>query len=315
MKPRILILYYTQSGQLRDIIDSLLSRVQDEADYTFAAIEPVVPFPFPWSSKTFFDAMPETVLEKPSPVKPLPAAVMEGQYDLVIFGYQPWFLHPSQPITAFLQSTDSAFLKDKQVVTVIGSRNMWLNAQEKVKGHLQRIGATLSGNIVLVDKNPNLISVITVIRWAFSGKKEATRFLPQAGVQAREVKAVAALGPIILNHLKGNTFASLHKDLLTHGALELNTGLVLLEKRGMNNFGFWAKYIAQKGAPGDPARNARARLFKRLLLMGIFVLTPISSLTALIQQQIQKRRLRRDVAYFKELDYQPGKFQFRKIVR
>jgi hypothetical protein len=308
MKPRILVLYYTQSGQLRDILDSLLSKVQGEADYTYATIEPVIPFPFPWSAKTFFDAMPETVLERPSAVKPLPAAVIEAPYDLVIFGYQPWFLHPSQPVTAFLQSENSTFLKGKQVITVIGSRNMWLNAQEKVKGHLQRIGATLAGNIVLVDKNPNLISVITIIRWAFSGKKEATRFLPPAGVQAREVRAVASLGPIILNHLKNNNLPTLHSNLLRNGALELNTSLVLLEKRGMNNFGFWARYIAEKGAPGNPARYGRARLFKRLLLTGIFILTPISSLTAFIQRQIQKQNLQRDVAYFKELAYEPGKF-------
>ncbi len=308
MKPRILVLYYTQSGQLRAILDSLLSEIAGEADFTYAEIEPVTPFPFPWSATTFFDAMPETVLEKPSPVKPLPKAITEVDYDLVIFGYQPWFLHPSQPITAFLQSEYSSFLKGKQLVTVIGSRNMWLNAQEKVKAHLLRIGANLVGHVVLVDKNPNLISVITIIRWAFSGKKERTRFLPQAGVQDREIDAVRKLGPVILQHLKNNTLTTLNDDLLKNGSLELNTGLVLLEKRGMKNFGFWAKYIAEKGEPGNPARNGRAKVFKRLLLTAIFVLSPISSFTAFIQRQIQKKSLQRDVDYFKQLSYEPGKF-------
>ena len=55
MKPRILVLYYTQSGQLRDILDSLLSQVGGEADFTYAQIEPVTPFPFPWPATPFLD--------------------------------------------------------------------------------------------------------------------------------------------------------------------------------------------------------------------------------------------------------------------
>src|SRR4051812_39641864 len=106
MKPSILVLYYTQSGQLRDILDNMLQDIKGHADLQFAEIAPATPFPFPWTAYTFFDAMPETVEQVPVPMKPLPQEITNKHYDLVIFGYQPWFLHPSQPINSFLKSTD-----------------------------------------------------------------------------------------------------------------------------------------------------------------------------------------------------------------
>lgn len=307
MKQRILVLYYSQSGQLREILDSLISDIRGEADFTFAQIEPVTPFPFPWKALSFFDAMPESVQQIPIPVKPLSNEVTSKEYDLVLFGFQPWFLHPSQPINSFLKSEHAAFLKGKNIVTVIGSRNMWLNAEEKVKEDFIRIGANLVGNIVFVDTNPNLVSVLTVIRWAFQGQKERSRFLPAAGVQDAEVKAARIYGPLILGHLKGNSLQTLHGDLVAKGALTLNTGLVLLEKRGIKNFRFWSQYVRDKGGPGDPARAGRVNQFKRLLIVAIFILSPISNFTAFLQRQIQKKSLLRDVDYFKQLGYEPGR--------
>ena len=132
MKPKILVLYYSQSGQLRDILDSITSEIKSNAEIDFVKIEPVKPFPFPWPAYTFFDTMPETVQQVPVEVKPLPAEVTNKDYDLVLFGYQSWFLHPSIPVSSFLQSQYAAVLKGKNVVTVIGCRNMWLNGQERV---------------------------------------------------------------------------------------------------------------------------------------------------------------------------------------
>jgi hypothetical protein len=286
--------------------------------------------------------MPESVMQEPAPVKPLPRHVTEADYDLVILGWQPWFLHPSQPTTAFMQSDDARLLRGKPVVTIIGCRNMWLNAGEKVKADLQRNGANHIGNIVLTDTNTNLISLLTVIRWSFSGKKEASRWLPPAGVQEKDINAASRFGQPILDAARALTkarttanyaipagadelapisgngvpaikpallpeVASLHQKLLELHSIDLNTGLVLLEQRGIKNFRFWARYIREKGGPGDVARLGRVTQFKRLLLTAIFVLSPVSSFTAFIQRNLQKKRLLRDVEYFKGLAYDPGR--------
>jgi len=306
-KPRILVLYYTQTGQLKDIIDSVLSEIRDRLEIDYAEITPQKPFPFPWTPYTFFDAMPEAVLHIPPPVNPIRKDVFDKDYDLVIFGYQPWYLNPSQPITAFLQSEDARILKNKNVLTIVGSRNMWLNAQEKVKHYFQKQQAKLVGNIVLFDTNTNLISTLTVIRWAFSGRKEATKWLPAAGVQDKDIIEASRFGVTILNHIQQNKLHDLHAALLRQRSVLLDPGLVLLEQRGIKNFRYWAKFIREKGPAGDPNRKGRINLFKRLLLVGIFILSPISSLSAFIKKQLHKRKLLKDVDYFKGVDYEEGK--------
>jgi hypothetical protein len=317
MKPRVLVLYYSQTGQLKELIDSILSGVKDQLDITYAAIEPVTPWPFPWKANTFFDAMPECVVQEPSPVKPLPQNITQQDYDLVILGWQPWFLHPSQPITAFLQSRDAAMLKDKPVLTVVGCRNMWLNAGERIKEGLMKAGAHQVGNIVLADTNTNLVSLLTIIRWVFSGRKEASRWLPAAGVQDADIKGAVRFGKPIQeaaqaianskHKLQTPAVASLHQRLLELGAVNLDTGLVLLEQRGIKNFRFWAKFIRAKGGPGAAARQGRVTMFKRLLITAVFVLSPLSSLTAFIQRKLQQKRLLGDVTYFKGVSYEPGR--------
>ncbi len=307
MKKKILVIYYSQSGQLRDILDNILYDIQDKVEIDIAEIKPVTPFPFPWKANAFFDAMPESVELIPSPIQPLPQEVMDKDYDLVLFGYQSWFLSPSQPATSFLKSEYARVLKGKPVITVIGSRNMWLNGQEKVKEMLQVIGATLVGNIVLVDRNSNLISLLTIIRWSFKGQKAASGILPEAGVQTPDIKNAQRFGMQIYKHLQENRLHEVHKELLMQGAIHLRPGLVLLEKRGIKNFRKFAKYIRAKGGPGAPERAGRVKLFQWLLTILVFILSPISSLTATIQLQLQKKSLLRDVEYFKGLKYEEGK--------
>ena len=307
MRPRILVLYYTQTGQLRQILDNIVADIKDKADIHYAAIEPVNAFPFPWTALQFFDAMPETVEHIPAPIKPMPAEITNDKYDLIIFGYQPWFLNPSQPTTAFLKSECAHVFKDTPVITVVGCRNMWLHAQEKVKEYLAGVNGHLVGNIVLNDTNPNLVSLLTVIRWSFKGQKEASGMLPAAGVQDADITASRRFGSIIYKHLSENNLIDLHRELLAHGAIQLNSGLVILEQRGIKNFRFWAKFIREKGGPGDPNRAKRVMMFKNLLLVAIFILSPISSFTALVKRVVKRYTLLKDVEYFRQLEYEKGR--------
>lgn len=308
MKPRILVLYYSQSGQLRQILDNITNDIKDDVTLDYGIIEPEKPFPFPWKAYTFFDAMPETVERVPVSLKPLPQNIFQQQYDLVIVGYQPWFLNPSQPTTSFLKSEDAKkLLKGKPVITVVGCRNMWLHGQEKVKEDLVNIGAKLVGNIVLIDKNPNLTSLLTIIRWQFKGQKERSKYLPAAGVQDADIAAAHRFGKPILEALQQNKLDQLQNTILNDGAVELNPGLVLLEQQGIKNFRYWAKFIREKGGPGDPNRAGRVTMFKRLLLMGIFVLSPIKAISAKIKLQLNKKSLARDVDYFKNVGYEAGR--------
>ncbi|WP_118976492.1 NADPH-dependent FMN reductase family protein [Taibaiella koreensis] len=303
---KILVVYFTQSGQLKGILDNIVQDMKQEAEIDFAEIRLVQPFPFPWSSATFFDAMPESVLQVPAAIQPMPA-IMDKDYDLVLFGYQPWFLHPSIPANSFLQSEWAVALRDKPVITVIGCRNMWLNAQEKVKAQLQRLGANHIGNIVLEDKHGNMTSTLTIIRWLFKGQKEASKRLPDAGVSDRDIRDTQRYGKPILRHIKEGQTEALQQDLLHLGAIHLRPNLIVLEKRGVSQFPKWAKKARDKGGPGAAERKPVIKLFSRILITAIFVLSPITALVAKIQTALKKKQLLKAVEYFKSTQYQPGR--------
>ncbi|WP_157962640.1 dialkylrecorsinol condensing enzyme [Chitinophaga deserti] len=297
--PKILVVYYTQTGQLKRIIDHVLAPLQGKAEITFEEIEPVEDFPFPWPKQRFFDTMPETVLGRPKAIQPLktdPGA----HYDLVLLAYQPWFLSPSQPIAAFLQSEEGKrLLKGKPVVTLLGCRNMWINAQEKVKRYLQAAGAQLAGHIALVDKHPNLVSLITILRWATKGKKDAFFIFPPAGVQEKEIVESSRFAAPIGEALGKKDFSRLHSELLALNSVEVDPGLIVLEMRGVKPFRFWANYISAAGEPGSPARQGRVTMYRVILLAAIPILTPFTTIAGWLKLTLAKKQLNSDVTYYK----------------
>ncbi len=131
--------------------------------------------------------------------------------------------------------------------------------------------------------------------------------MPDAGVQKKDIEAASRFGPAILRAVKDKNWPELQPELLSLNSVQLKPGLILLEQRGIKNFRKFARFIREKGGPGDPARKGRVILFKRLLLTGIFVLSPLSSLTAFLQLQIKKRKLVKDLGYFKGIGFEPGR--------
>jgi hypothetical protein len=169
MLKKVLVIYYTQTGQLRDIVNSFTEPLVRDGGVTviFEELKPKPAFPFPWTSDSFFQAMPESVAGISCELEPLSVTGNED-FDLIVIAWQPWFLSPSIPIHAFFQlETIKKLLAGKPVLTIIGSRNMWIMAQEDVRDYLSKTNARLVGKIILYDKAPNLLSVVSIIRWMF----------------------------------------------------------------------------------------------------------------------------------------------------
>ena len=57
------------------------------------------------------------------------------------------------------------------VVTLIGARNMWLNAHVRLRKTFHDLGAKMVGTVALIDKNSNTISAVTILYWMLTGKK------------------------------------------------------------------------------------------------------------------------------------------------
>lgn len=275
MKKNILVIYYTQSGQLEDIVKHIAQPFEEksqEYEVTYYNIRMKKDFPFPWSGDVFFNTFPESYLQVPSEILPPTEEVLNKKFDLVIFGYQVWYLTPSIPIISFLKSGFAEdILKDTPVVTVSGTRNMWMFSQEKLKVYLKQMHAKLVGNIALVDRHDNYTSVLTILRWMTTGKKEKSGILPAAGVSDEEINGAGKYGRIIEKHFSENTLEALQPDLVKNGAVEIRAFLVRVEKVGNKIFKVWSGLIMRK----KEKRPLLIKFFKVYLMAAIWIVSPI----------------------------------------
>lgn len=271
MNKKILAVYYTQSGQLGQIVDNFTT-VFTEAGMSVekVIVHPQPAFDFPWNAKRFFDAMPESVLGIPAALAPFD--LKEDSYDLIIFAYQPWYLAPSIPANALLNHPKlKAVLKNTPVVTLIGARNMWLKAQERVRNRLHEFGANLVGNIVLVDRNTNLVSGVTILYWMMTGKKDSMwGIFPKPGVAAADIAHVKEFGSTTLQYLNNGNLAALQPALVQQKAVEVKSNLMFIEPRATKLFSIWANFIIKR-----KNRQAWLVVFKYYLLIALFVIAPI----------------------------------------
>lgn len=275
MKKNILVIYYSQTGQLEDIVKNIaqpFENKKEEYDVTYYNIKLKEDFPFPWPDDVFFNTFPESYLQIPKEIFPPAADVLNKKYDLILFGYQVWYLTPSIPIISFLKSSYAeTLLKGSKVVTISGTRNMWMLSQEKLKLHLKNLGATLVGNIALVDRHDNYTSVLTILRWLTTGQKEKSGLLPAAGISDEEISGAGKYGTIIEKHLSTNDLSGLQPDLVKNGAIEIRPFLVRVEKVGNKIFTVWSNLIIKK----KEKRPLLIKFFKVYLMAAIWIISPI----------------------------------------
>ncbi len=247
MNKRVLVVSYSQSGQLARLKESFLRDIRGTAgiEVDDVVLQPAQPFAFPWRFLPFFDAFPETVHLQPAPIEP--PVLAHERYDLVVIAYSVWFLSPAQPITAFLQSAAAQrVLRDTPVITLIGCRNMWLMAQEKMKRLLADAGARLVGNVVKIDQCGSAASFITTPLWMFTGKRQAVHWLPPAGISEAEIADAARFGQRTAEALQHDE--TLDKTLLQHmGAVKINEKLMSSERVGHRSFLVWGKLVMAAG--------------------------------------------------------------------
>ncbi|MCM4169040.1 dialkylresorcinol condensing enzyme DarA [Arenibacter sp. H213] len=297
----VLVIYYSQSGQLWDIAQNLVATLdKQKVNITYYRIRPEKDFDFPWTQADFYDAFPETFLQLSCALHPPEEKILEKKYDLVILGYQVWYLTPSIPINSFLTSSFAKqLLNNTPVVTVIACRNMWLMAQEKMKRLLLDCNAKLVGNIALVDRHINHISVITIVHWMMGGKK--TKYLgifPKPGVSEADIQGSAKFGVPINKALLSNSYGDLQNELLKLDAVHIKPLLIQTDKRGNILFTKWANLIIKSGASENGKRKKLLVLFKYYLLFAIWAIAPLVFIVFLITYIPRYKTIKREKEYY-----------------
>lgn len=295
----ILVVYYTQSGQLEDIVKSITKPFQQESEVsiTYYQIKMENEFPFPWSKTAFFDAFPESFLQKEAAIVPPSQDILSKKYDLVLLGYQVWYLSPSIPINSFLKSSFAKnILNNVPVITIIGCRNMWVMAQEKMKELLKSTNSKLVGNIALVDRSINHVSVITIVQWMFTGvKKKYLGIFPKPGVSDKDIQEASKFGTIIRKHLKNSHFEGLQNDLVKENAVMIHPFLVEMDTKANKMFKIWANFIINR----KKSRNQLLKAFNIYLLVAIWLISPIVYILHLLLYPFKMNKIKKQTAYFK----------------
>ncbi len=297
---RVLIVHFSQTGQLDRLTRSVCAPLQRHAEIQvdFLPLAPAQPYPFPWPFLDFFRIFPETVLMRPQPLQPL--AVDEAvRYDLVILAYQVWFLSPSQPMTAFLASPQAArLLAGTPVVTLIGCRNMWLMAQEKLKARLQQLGARLVDNIVLTDACGTAASFLATPLWLFTGRQKPYAWVPRAGIDEAQIAAASRFGEAMARRLRADDRPIEQPMLQGLGAVRVDEKLIASEKVGHRSFLLWSRLLAALGPRQSRRRAAGLVLYILFLLCLIVTVVPLSALLKKLLAPLSRARTQRDKAYF-----------------
>ncbi|MDA7416360.1 dialkylresorcinol condensing enzyme [Xenophilus arseniciresistens] len=275
---RVLVLRYSQTGQLDAVTDRLIAplRTDPALSLTELRLVPQTPFPCPWPLLRFFDAFPESAHLAPGPLQPL-ALSSDERFDLVILPWQVWFLAPSQPITAFLQHPLAArVLRGVPVVSVIACRNMWMLAFDKLRGLLEGCGARLIDNVVLTDPGPTWATFITTPRWLLTGRRNAFWGMPAAGLNAAQIEGCARFGHALRAALARGDERGSGPLLAGLGAVRADARLYVSEKAGTRSFYLWGKLIRAVGGAGSAARQPLVALYVLFLIVLILTVVPIS---------------------------------------
>ncbi len=268
---KVLYLSYSQSGQLDEIAERFFLPFSSHK-IDRVKVRPSKPFPFPWTSAEFFDAMPETVLEEPIQLEPL--NIPGSDYDLIVLGYQPWFLSPSLPVTALLKSDEfKTVVQGKPVVTIVGSRNMWINSQISINRLIEQAGAKVVANIPFSDKTNNIVSAVTILYWMLSGRKERMwGVFPKPGVSDEDIERAGEPGRIVLAHAESGEYTSLQEKIADF--VTVPTDILFIEKRAKRLFRIWAGIIKRFGKT-PRSRRLWVSIYKYYLIIALFIVAPI----------------------------------------
>ena len=289
----ILAIVYSQTGQLSRIAQQILAPLQADPHINvhIETLRPVREHPYPWPFFRFLDTFPESAHMVPEQLHPLSLAE-ESRYDLVLLFYQVWFLAPSRPVVAFLHTSAARrVLAGAPVVTIIGCRNMWMQAHVRMGQLLARIGARHLDNVVLTDRAPTLATLLTTPLWLLTGRKTPVRGLPPAGVSENDIQRSIRFGRALRDALAADL--EQHDAPLLSGlaAVEAQSQLMVSERAGTRSFYLWGKLLRAAGPPGAWQRKPLLVFYVIFLLAIIVTVVPISLTLQTLLRPLIKRRL------------------------
>ncbi|MBF6175020.1 hypothetical protein [Nocardia blacklockiae] len=191
---RAVVFHYSQTGQLTDTVEAFTQPLR-AAGWQIRRVDiaPAHGYPLPWSLRRFFGIFPDCVNPAAAiDLKTAPDQLRTDPSELVILGYQIWFLAPSLPMRTLLNQGPH-LVAGRNVLSLIACRNMWYSAALEVDRRLGRLGAEHLGVVVATDTRPQLLTILSTLRWLLHGKRDGA-VLGRAGVTEAELERIRQCG-------------------------------------------------------------------------------------------------------------------------
>ncbi len=297
---KVLVLYYSQIGQLKSVVDHFISKLpDDEIQVDVRAIVPKRAYPFPWPFYEFFDEFPESVLMNGCDIYDVDN--VDDDYDLIIMGYTVWYMAPSIPVTAFMQSEQAKkIFKGKPVITLIACRDMWVLAQEKMKVMLDNVGARLIDNVALTDQGKGAYSLVTLPRYLLTGRKNPFWFFPPAGILESDIEQASRFGERLNTALKQDMEKKDAPMLSGLRAVNIDGKLIATEKIAHRSFQFWTRLIKWSGKKYSFGRKVSISIYAVFLVLLILTVVPVNVILSKLINTLRKNKLSALEKYYEQ---------------
>ena len=269
--PRAVVYLYSQTGQLAEVADALTAPlVAGGWDIRWVPVRPRFEFPFPWPIRRFFGVFPaavdpESLVELIEPN----SGFHTDPEELVILGYQVWYLAPSIPVRSLLKAHPET-VRGRSVVSLIACRNMWYSAAIEVSALLRSAGARHVGVVAATDTRPQATTFVTTLRWLLTGRREPFLWFGRAGIDDAELARIADVGRRIAESRRCPQDAALVVPTLA--AADLLAGTV---------FRRWGATVRSAGRFGALGHAAGLAPFVLGLVIAIVVGLPLIGCAAL----------------------------------
>jgi hypothetical protein len=293
---RLLVLYYSQSGESRRAAKAFAAGWDAVAEITYQSIEPVVEYPHPWRSVgKFFGVMPDCLLGNCPPIRPPRCGA--GPFDYVVLAYPVWFLSPALPVQAVFHQSDYArLLRDADVITICVCRSMWHNASQRMKSCLRTVGATHRDNIVVTHQGSFWATLVSTPRALLFGLRN--RFLnvfPRAGISEDDIDRLGQLGrtAAACTTTRGESETSAGALLRGESAVHVKRRFVVPELVGWYFFYGWALIIDRLARLNTGLQRLGVAGFVVFLLALILIALPLAQILTWLLLPIVGTRLTR----------------------
>ncbi|HEX8074704.1 MAG TPA: hypothetical protein VF545_06960 [Thermoleophilaceae bacterium] len=294
MTPSALVLWYSQTGQLRRAAEALVEPLEQAGfNVVWEELRPLAPYPFPWSPRGFLRVFPDAVLGVPAPLEP-PAVVADERFDLVVIAYQVWFLAPSGPVAGLFETNLRAHLRGTPVVTLVACRNMWYSAAARMRRLVESAGGDHVGHVAVTDEGPAWATFVSTPRWLLTGRRDRfLRVFPPAGVGEDAIASLARFGRRIVeraDELRGAR--GLFEGL---GRVQIEESMAVADLAGALAFRPWAALIAAAEERGPVQRELATAAFALWLVTTVPLAVPLMALARLPFRVAVDRAIRRYV--------------------